>query len=81
MIERTTLDLRLAEHRDVTARINAGDWQRPDTVRWRPARTVVATALVALASRLDPASRSALRGNAPLAPATLQALPFDPSGG
>lgn len=55
MIDRTTLDLRLAAHYAATARRNSGAWQEPSTPARRPLRCAVATALAALAARLDPA--------------------------
>ena len=59
MIDRTTLDLRLADHTTTTARINARDWQRQAKPQRRVVRTAFATALVALAARLDPATPAA----------------------
>jgi hypothetical protein len=56
MIERTTFDLRLADHAATTARINDGDWRRQGESKPRTLRPVLAAALVALAARLDPAS-------------------------
>lgn len=70
MIDRTTFDLRLAEHHATTTRINAGDWRRPGVARRRSALAAVAAALIALAARLDPTPRRTSRGDAPLAPAT-----------
>ena len=54
MIDRTTLDLRIAEHSTTTASINASDWQQQAKPQRRSVRTALATALVALAARLDP---------------------------
>jgi hypothetical protein len=59
MIERTTFDLRIADHTTATARINASDWQRQAKPKRRVVRTAFATALVALAARLDPAAPAA----------------------
>jgi hypothetical protein len=58
MIDRTSLDLRIAEHTTTTARINRTDWQQHQPVR-RPLRAAVANALVTLAARLDPATGAA----------------------
>ena len=52
MIDRTTLDLRLADHRSTTARIEGSAWQRQQGVPGHPARAVMATVLVALGARL-----------------------------
>jgi hypothetical protein len=54
MIDRTTFDLRIAEHSTTTARVNSTDWQHGQPAR-RPVRRVLAIALVSLAARLDPA--------------------------
>jgi hypothetical protein len=54
MIDRTTFDLRIAEHTATTARINGGDWQRGKR-KHRAIRATLAAALVSLAARLDPA--------------------------
>ena len=56
MIERTTFDLRLADHAATTARINDGDWRRQGESKTRALRLVLAVALVALAARLAPAN-------------------------
>jgi len=56
MIDRTTLELRLAEHHDTTARVNAGDWRRQGRGGGHPLRAALAGALVALAARLDAAA-------------------------
>lgn len=55
MIDRITRDLRMADHATTTARINATDWQRRGAPQRRALRPVLATALAALAARLDPA--------------------------
>jgi hypothetical protein len=55
MIDRTTFDLRVAEHTTTTAGINRTDWQRQGEIRPSAIRSGVAAALVALAARLDPA--------------------------
>lgn len=55
MIDRTTLDLRIAAHTATTASINQSDWQHGQPTR-RPIRAALATALVALAARLAPVS-------------------------
>ena len=55
MIDRTTFDLRLADHTTATARINDSDWQRQGEPQRRALRPVLATALIALAARLAPA--------------------------
>ena len=56
MIERTTFDLRLADHATTTARINDGEWRPQGAPQRRALRSVLAAALVALAARLAPAS-------------------------
>ncbi len=60
MIDRTTFDLRIAEHSTTTARVNSTDWQHGQPAR-RPVRSVLATALVSLAARLDRAHISRRR--------------------
>ena len=66
MIERTTFDLRIAEHTSTAARINASDWQRQGPPKAQAVRAALAAALVALAARLDPARRVPERqGSAP----------------
>ena len=52
MIDRTTLDLRLAEHLSTTARVEASDWQFQRATPHRTAWAGVATALAALGARL-----------------------------
>ena len=54
MIERTTFDLRMAEHTTTTARINACDWQRQGQPKVQVIRAALAAALIALAARLAP---------------------------
>ena len=56
MIERTTFDLRLADHATTTTRINDSDWQRQGKPKRRAVRSMLAATLVALAARLAPAS-------------------------
>jgi len=51
MIDRTTLDLRIAAHHAATARCNTGAWQEATIPTRRPLRRAVA-ALVAVAARL-----------------------------
>ena len=58
MIERTTFDLRLAEHRATTARIEASGWQRQRDTPRRPERASVAAALAALGARLAQAAHA-----------------------
>ena len=55
MIDRTTFDLRIAEHTTTTAAINAREWRQQSTPKRRAIRTALAAALVALAARLTPA--------------------------
>jgi hypothetical protein len=52
MIDRTTLELRLADHRSTTARIGASDWQFQRATPHRTAWAGVTTAFVALGVRL-----------------------------
>ena len=59
MIDRTTLDLRFAEHHATAGRVNQSQWRHAQPAG-RPLRTAFASALVALAARLDP-GRTALR--------------------
>jgi hypothetical protein len=68
MIDRTTFDLRIAEHSATTARANDTEWQHNQPTR-RPIRTLIANALVTLATRLDPTS-AATRQPAPASSAT-----------
>lgn len=56
MIDRTTFDLRLAEHTVTTASINRSGWQRQGGHKHRAIRAALASALVALAVRLTPDS-------------------------
>jgi hypothetical protein len=53
MIDRTTFDLRIADHSATTARINGSDWQRQGAPKHRAIRATLAAALIALAARLD----------------------------
>ena len=69
MIDRTSLDLRMAEHSMTTARINARDWQQQAAPKRRAVRSALAAALVALAARLDATATLARREDAALAPA------------
>ena len=55
MIDRTSFDLRIAEHNATTARVNQSEWRHGQPAR-RPIRAALANALVALAARLAPAS-------------------------
>jgi hypothetical protein len=54
MIDRTTFDLRIAEHATGVARINGAAWRQEGETR-RSIRALAASALVALARRLDTA--------------------------
>lgn len=54
MIDRTTFDLRIAQHRGAVARTNEYAWERQAIAPVRPARVALAAALVALAVRLAP---------------------------
>jgi hypothetical protein len=56
MIERTVLDLRIADHRHMAERANRDGWARgaPRRGGARPLRTALAGVLAALARRLDP---------------------------
>ena len=65
MIDRTSLDLRIAEHTTVTARINARDWQHQGQPKSQAMRTMLAAALVFLAARLAPASLDQARHERP----------------
>ena len=65
MIERTTFDLRLADHATTTARINDNNWQRQGEPKRRALRPVLAAALVALAARLAPAGAGVKRFTQP----------------
>jgi hypothetical protein len=58
MIDRTTFDLRLAEHRAAMSRINNSEWKRQGAACRRPVRRAAAATLGALAARLDPADRA-----------------------
>ena len=64
MFDRTSLDLRLAEHRTITVRINASEWQREGQPPRRVIRAALAAALVVLAARLDPARPAPRRSHA-----------------
>ena len=55
MIDRTTFDVRIAEHTTTTTAINASDWRRQETPKRRAIRAALAAALVGLAARLAPA--------------------------
>ena len=67
MFDRTSLDLRFAEHTTTTARINARAWQRQGAPPRRAIRAALAAALVALAARLDPALPVPIVAGQPLA--------------
>jgi hypothetical protein len=56
MIDRTTLDLRLADYRSTTARIEASGWQYRRATPHRSGRTHVIAALVTLGARLAQAA-------------------------
>ena len=66
MIDRTTLDLRIAEHNTMTARVNAREWQRQGQAMRPPMRAMLAAALVALAARIDATEPLARRDNTTL---------------
>ena len=53
MIDRTTLDLRIAEHSATTARINQCDWRQQREPQRRAMRIVAADICMALAALLD----------------------------
>ena len=57
MIDRTSLDLRIAEHRTTIARANETGWRQGRSPR-HPLRAALAAALVALAARLAPETRA-----------------------
>ena len=59
MIDRTTFDLRLAEHQATMARIEVRGWQHQGGTPRQPARTALAAAMAALGARLDRAARVA----------------------
>jgi hypothetical protein len=56
MIDRTTFDLGIAKHRTTTSQVNRQGWQRQDQPGRRTCRAALASALVALAAWLAPAS-------------------------
>ena len=60
MIERTTFDLRLAEHQATTARIGASGWQRQHGGDGRPGRMAITAVLVALGVRLAQAAHGSI---------------------
>jgi hypothetical protein len=62
MIDRTTFDLRLAEHRATTARIDASGWQRQRVTPRNPTSAALAAVRAALSARLDWAVRAAAHG-------------------
>ena len=71
MIDRTTFDLRMAEHQTATACINDSAWRQSEACH-RPLRGAMATALVALATRLAPEYASNERAGQPVRrPATV----------
>ncbi len=70
MIERTTFDLRIAEHGAIAARIDTSDWRHQGQSPRRPLRAALAATLVALAGRLAPETRGAGTGGRDAAPAT-----------
>jgi hypothetical protein len=55
MIDRTTFDLRIAEHQGAVAQANRHEWQFQGTMPFRSLCGALAQALIVLASRLDPA--------------------------
>ena len=66
MIERTTFDLRIAEHAAMTAKCNTSDWQRQSQPKSQAVRSTLASLLVALAARLSPAGASVKRFTQPV---------------
>ncbi|MGN6756727.1 MAG: hypothetical protein ACTHMJ_10115 [Thermomicrobiales bacterium] len=70
MMDRTTFDLRIAEHNATVARVNTSEWQHGQPTR-RPIRAALASILVTLAARLDPVQTAPLQSRAagPLAAA------------
>lgn len=62
MIDRTTLDLRLADHRATTTRIGASDWQFQRATHHRSGRTQAVAALRALVARLARVAHTAAHG-------------------
>ena len=66
MFDRITLNLRMADHAATTVRINAADWQWQGEPKRRALRPALATALVALAARLDPARAGVQRFTQPV---------------
>ena len=65
MIDRTTFDLRIAEHRGAVARTNEQAWQTQVTRPVRATRAALARVLVALATRLAPEVPAGGRGGQP----------------
>ena len=59
MIDRSTFDLRIAEHRRATARANARDWQRQAHIEQPIDRVRVFAAIAALGKRLNRAHSAA----------------------
>ena len=68
MIDRTTFDLRIAEHRSTTARAEQRAWQSQGATPAGATRAALANALLRLAARLDPALELPRRGAASPAP-------------
>ena len=62
MIDRTSLDLRIADHSTTTALINQSGWRHNQPAR-RPIRIALASLLVSLAARLAPVATAAERRN------------------
>lgn len=56
MIDRTTFDLRIAEHGTATARVERHEWKRPVATPRHAVRARLAQAMVTLAARLDRAA-------------------------
>ena len=65
MIDRTTLDLRIAEHRGAVARANAQAWKTQVAGPVRATRVVLARVLLALATRLAPEALAGGPGRRP----------------
>ena len=66
MIDRTALDLRIAEHSTMTARINGQEWQRQGRIARPTLRAGLAALMIALAARLEPGTLPARQDGAML---------------
>jgi hypothetical protein len=66
MIDRTTLELRIAAHHGTTTTVNATAWRRQGRGAGHPLRAALAGALVALAARLDATALPARRADVAL---------------